>query len=57
MRDATASGTVTVDGYGAVNFTPGTSQSAALEKGSVDTINRYRPSITSELFSQTPVLN
>jgi hypothetical protein len=57
LRDATASGTVTIDGYGPVNFTPGTSQSASLERGESDYITRQVPSIASELFSQTPVLN
>lgn len=57
LREATASGTVTIDGYGAVNFTPGTSQSASLETFSFDTINRQLPSPTGQLFSQTPVLN
>lgn len=66
-RNGTASGTVTVDAYGATNFAPGEPSFAFLFKNSFQTINPTAPALASawaqspplarDLFGETPVLN
>jgi hypothetical protein len=66
-RSGTASGTVTVDAYGATNFAPGESSSAGLSRDYFQTINPTPPGLASawapspplarDLFGETPLLN
>jgi hypothetical protein len=66
-RNATASGTVTVDAYGATNFAPGEPSFASVFKNYFQTINPTAPArasawaasppLASDLFGETPVLN
>ena len=66
-RNATASGTVTVDAYGATNFAPGEPSFASLSRDSFQTINPTAPGLASawapspslarDLFGETQILN
>lgn len=56
-RSATASGTVTLDAYGPINLTPGTSSDAVVGWLKFQYVLRTGLTPARDLFSQTPVLN